>query len=60
MTLAELDQIENDLRKHEAKFPNGYGTMKALELVNVLRPLVTPKETQTEKETEKGAPSRNP
>ena len=41
MTLQELDQIEDDLRNIDAKFPNDYATAKAFELANELRAFLT-------------------
>jgi len=40
LTLEELDQIEDDLRKIDAKFPNDYATAKAFELATELRPFL--------------------
>jgi len=51
MTLTELDQIENDLRKVDAKFPGDYSTAKAMELAAALRKLITPTETPTQMAT---------
>jgi arginyl-tRNA synthetase len=49
MTLAELDQIECDLKRVEAKFPGDYSTAKAMELANALRQLITTTATQMQK-----------
>jgi hypothetical protein len=46
MTIEELNQIEDDLRKIEAIFPNDYSTMKAFELIAELRRLITHAEAQ--------------
>jgi hypothetical protein len=41
LTLEQLDQIEDDLRKIDEKFPNDYATAKAFELATELRPFLT-------------------
>lgn len=57
MTLDELNEIEKDLRKAEAKFPNDYSTAKAFQLAAALRPLLTPKETQNQMEIRTRTPT---
>ena len=59
MTLQELDQIEDDLRKIDATFPNDYATAKAFELAAELRPFLNQphasgNESQSEAAQERG------
>ena len=48
MTLDELNQIENDLKKVDRAFPQDYSTATALELVAEVRALLLSPQIQSE------------